>query len=489
MDAALPEDLAARLCARLRAHGPVAWVDAPSLLRPRMVPSTPLGGSHETSSDDDGQAGVDARACGAAQDAAQLAHGSVLLLLDDAHEETEASWRARARAALASVPDPRSPLLGARIGWFTYEAGAWFAPMPPPASEGLMPKAWSARVVACIPVARASASREARHSEQGCPVVALSDEVAHGVGTAWASLLAETTTGAPKVQAAPLSSDIVARESPAREVAVTLSGPTHGDEARATYEAGVNTILAHLRAGDCYQVNLARHIDLSSRDEADALLAWRALRARNAARRGMLLLTEHGAVVCNSPELLLEVRGRRMLSVPIKGTAPREAHRAERLLRDAKERAELRMIVDLVRADFGRVARPGTVHAARRRVGPVGHVLHAMQRVTATLDDDLDATQAFAAVFPAGSVTGAPRLRAMEVLHQLERAPRGVYCGSLGMWLPGGDAWWNVAIRTVTIARGIARVHVGAGIVIGSEPTREFDETTLKAARMLEVLA
>ncbi len=488
MDAALPEGLAARLCSRLRAHGPVAWLDAPALLRPRAGRGAPHGAPNAAAGQDDARPSVDAPASGGERRTAQDAPFSVLLLLDEPREDTETSWRAGARTALSLEPDPRSPLLGARVGWFSYEAGAWFTPMPAPVAEGLVPRAWSARVMACVPVAGPTSGPGRRDDARTCPVVALDEDVARMIRAVLAKLLSETATEEPADPTVPVGFDAVKEHPEAQDMSVTPREDHHGDDARGAYEAGVNTVLAHLRAGDCYQVNLARHVDIPGCDEAGALRAWRTLRARNAARRGMLLLTEHGAVVCNSPELLLEVRGRRMLSVPIKGTAPRGARRAERLLRDDKERAELRMIVDLVRADFGRVARPGTVQAARRRVGPVGHVLHAMQRVTATLDDSLDATDAFAAVFPAGSVTGAPRMRAMEVLHRLERAPRGVYCGSLGMWLPGGDAWWNVAIRTITVAQGRARLHVGAGIVIGSAPTREFEETTLKAARMLEVL-
>jgi anthranilate/para-aminobenzoate synthase component I len=240
-------------------------------------------------------------------------------------------------------------------------------------------------------------------------------------------------------------------------------------------------------------VNLARRIRV--RHAGDAFDAWRRIRAANPARRAMLVESPWGAVISNSPELLLDVRDRRLLSVPIKGTAPRVARtgcrmppEVEALLRSPKERAELTMIVDLVRADLGRVAAPGSVRAGPRRVGPVGHVWHAMQRVEATLADGRDAVDAFAAVFPAGSVTGAPKLRAMEVIRALEPVPRGVYCGALGWFGAGGRAWWNVAIRTITLAAGEADLHVGAGIVLGSRPAREYEETELKARAMLRAL-
>jgi anthranilate/para-aminobenzoate synthase component I len=254
---------------------------------------------------------------------------------------------------------------------------------------------------------------------------------------------------------------------------------------RANFEAGVRRIRAHLLAGDCYQVNLARRVDV--RGAGDAFAVWRRLRASNPARRAMLVETPVGAVVSNSPELLLSVRGGRAMSVPIKGTSPRSVS-PEGLLRSPKERAELTMIVDLVRADLGRVAAPGSVWAGPRRVGAVGHVWHAMQRVGCALADGKDAVDAFAAVFPAGSVTGAPKIRAMEVIRALEDGPRGAYCGAMGWFGHGGTAWWNVAIRTVTMTGGDASFHVGAGIVLGSDPAREYDETVLKARRMQEAL-
>jgi anthranilate/para-aminobenzoate synthase component I len=111
-----------------------------------------------------------------------------------------------------------------------------------------------------------------------------------------------------------------------------------------------------------------------------------------------------------------------------------------------------------------------------------------MQRVWCDVAHDRDAADAFAAVFPAGSVTGAPRIRATQVIQALEHGPRGVYCGALGWFGAGGHAWWNVAIRTITFANGAASFHVGAGIVLGSDPAREYDETELKAVRMAEAL-
>lgn len=361
-------------------------------------------------------------------------------------------------------------------GFFAYEAGCWLdrAPTPKPAPPLLghpfsLPEAWLGRAEATATFDR----RALRWVLQGAP-----DEVA---------LLAQALR-----EARPLGAP--APPSGRRVYA------TPGNE----YLAGVRAVREHLRAGDCYQVNLARRMDYAG--VGDAFELWRRLSTSNPARRGFFLDTGEGAIVSNSPELLLSARpvdGRiRVRSVPIKGTAARmsvgasagggspsgDAAAARRLLRSPKERAELTMIVDLVRADLGGIAVPGTVRAGARRVGAMGHVLHAVQAVEAELPEGLDARAALARLFPAGSITGAPRLRAMEVIHALEDGPRGVYCGSLGWFGDDGRAHWNVGIRTVTVREDRARLHVGAGLVIGSEPARELAETDLKAARMAAAL-
>lgn len=367
----------------------------------------------------------------------------VLGKLDGASLVDATSWRAAARRVLSRGRTSHLPFEGGLVGWFAYEAGRHFERMPR-SDTGPLPEIWLAE----------------------CGEFACHDRESG----AWyaTSGLVPALAGAEPIAAPPPPSGRLVRA-----------------DDRLEYENGVARILAHLRRGDCYQVNLARR--LSVVDPGCPFDAWRRLRSSNPSRRGMLVETSDGAVVSNSPELLLAARGGRLLSVPIKGTAPLTAA-PERLLASEKERAELTMIVDLVRSDLNRVARTGSVRAARRRVGRVGHVWHAMQRVGARLRPDRDASDAFAAIFPPGSVTGAPKIRAMEVIRDLEPVPRGVYCGAMGWFGPGGDAWWNVAIRTIQFAGGAAIVHAGAGIVLASDPTREYDETVLKAQRLLAAL-
>ncbi len=408
---------------------------------------------------------------------------SVLMALRDGEpytlEEGPSRWRERARlpsaqpsaGAHVGAAEPAA-YLGGVAGWCGYEAGGWFVRTPPPRGPRALPDAWFGTVEA---VATWDGLRwRVAHSDVGAARVS--------------GLLAP----AGRTGHRPASADAFPAVSP-RPADPPDAGTRH-EAARGTYEAGVRAIRAHLVAGDCYQVNLAREV---IRDHvADPLDAWLRLRTRNPSRRGGVVHTRHGTLVSNSPELLLATRGDRALSVPIKGTARASDGEgaARALLRSPKERAELRMIVDLVRADMGRFARTGSIRAGRRRVGRIGHVWHAMQRVQCTLAPGTDAVDALEALYPAGSVTGAPRMRAMEVIHALEPGPRGAYCGSIGGFFPGG-AWWNVAIRTLTYTADgrtpdwRVSAHVGAGIVIGSDPAREFDETTLKAERLLGALS
>ena len=350
-------------------------------------------------------------------------------------ELSRESWTEAVRAPTSGGPAWTHGL----VGWFGYEAGSAFERCPEPVAARLLPDSWWGRVVAAV--------------------------VLDGRG----ALLHQVGSLPPPV--APVS--------PAGTAPLTFEEPPD-----APFLRGVASILDHLRAGDCYQVNLTRREVVRGR--FDPLATWLRLRAGNRARRAILLDTDEGTLVCNSPELLLRVRNGRVLSVPIKGTAP-IGESSELLLRSPKERAELTMIVDLVRSDLGRVALPGSIVAGPRRVGRVGHVWHAMRRVEAELAPGFDAVDAFAALFPPGSVTGAPRVRAMEIIRVLEPVPRGVYCGSIG-WFAPGEADANVAIRTVSLRGDEAHVQAGSGIVLGSDPERELAEARLKVQRLKAAL-
>jgi anthranilate/para-aminobenzoate synthase component I len=200
------------------------------------------------------------------------------------------------------------------------------------------------------------------------------------------------------------------------------------------------------------------------------------------------------AVLSNSPELLVRVHNGMALAEPIKGTRPRaadeqtDARLAAELEASPKERAELTMIVDLLRNDLGKVAQPGTVVAGNRHIQAHANVHHASQRIRAELNAGTDAWDVLAALLPYGSVTGAPKVRACKRIHELESQPRGVYCGGIGFVSDGGDARWSVAIRTAVIHGTNARYHVGGGIVAESEPRAEWLETEAKGLALAKAL-
>lgn len=257
----------------------------------------------------------------------------------------------------------------------------------------------------------------------------------------------------------------------------------------AQHASAIARIQAWIAAGDCYQVNLTRPVWVE--DAGPPLDAYRRLRRASDASMGAYLrLDADTALLSNSPETLLTASGRALTSVPIKGTRPRHVDpavdaslRAE-LLASAKDHAELAMIVDLVRNDLGRVAVPGSVLAGERVLTSHATVHHASWAVRAVLRDDRDVWDALAALFPPGSVTGAPKVRACHRIAQVEPVPRGVAYGAIGFVADGGDAAWSVAIRTAVWHRGSVRWHVGGGIVADSDPASEWDETVHKGAAL-----
>ncbi|MGF1549265.1 MAG: aminodeoxychorismate synthase component I, partial [Sphingomonadaceae bacterium] len=255
----------------------------------------------------------------------------------------------------------------------------------------------------------------------------------------------------------------------------------------ADYRAAVARILGHIEAGDVYQANFTFPAEVALAGHPLALYA--ALRERARAGHGGIVFTGEDWLLSFSPELFFALEGGRIAARPMKGTARRgrdaagDRGRAEGLAADPKQRAENLMIVDLVRNDLARVARTGSVEVpALFTVETYPTVLQMTSTVTAELARGKDAIDLIAAAFPCGSVTGAPKIRAMELLAGLERGPRGPYCGSIGWLAPEGDAAFNVAIRTLLLRQGEsrARLGLGSGIVADSEPGAEWRECLAK---------
>lgn len=265
-------------------------------------------------------------------------------------------------------------------------------------------------------------------------------------------------------------------------------GPWSTSLTRAEFESGVRTIVEHIEAGDCYQVNLTRR--LTCHREADPVALWSALETGNPAPHGSFLRTgaESGielSVVSASPERFLRVDECQVETRPIKGTAVSPAQ----LRASAKDRAENVMIVDLARNDLGRVCEPGSVQVpglCELETHP--GLVHLVSTVRGSLRPEVGLGGLLAATFPPASVTGAPKPRVLQEIEDLEPVRRGVYCGAIG-WIDtmADRADLAVAIRTFVVAAGETQLGVGGGITADSDPAAEWRETELKAARLLTV--
>ena len=263
---------------------------------------------------------------------------------------------------------------------------------------------------------------------------------------------------------------------------------------RERFIADVERIKEYVRAGDCFQALLARRIDVPH--DFDSLALYRALRVLNPSPYMYHLALDGVELVGSSPELLVRVADDRVTVRPIAGTRPRGRPAAEdallcaELLADEKERAEHVMLVDLGRNDVGRIAEYGSVEVTElMKVERYSHVLHIVSQVEGRLPADASALGVFRATFPAGTMTGAPKVRAMEIIYELEPERRGPYAGAVG-YVAYGDRRMDLAItiRTCVIANGTASVQAGAGIVYDSVPEREWEETENKARAVLTAI-
>jgi anthranilate synthase component 1 len=264
--------------------------------------------------------------------------------------------------------------------------------------------------------------------------------------------------------------------------------------ARPDFERAVQRIRDYIVAGDAFQVLLARRIAM--RHDFDSSDLYRTLRTLNPSPYMFHLQLDGVELVGSSPELLVRVQDGQVIVRPIAGTRRRsgspetDARLAAELLADEKERAEHLMLVDLGRNDVGRVARYGTVNVTELMiVEKYSHVLHIVSEVRGQLRDGVSAMDALRATFPAGTMTGAPKVRAMEIIDELEPERRGPYAGAVGyIAADRGRMDLAITIRTCVIANGVASVQAGAGIVHDSVPAREWEETESKAGALLEAI-
>lgn len=307
-------------------------------------------------------------------------------------------------------------------------------------------------------------------------------------GTWWFEALVEEGSPAPERLAAELGALLAGPSGDGAgwtpSVLVRPDGGTHAKAVRACMDA--------IGEGELFQANICTRLHGDFDGAPSALFAEGMRRLRP--RRGALLTGEWGALVSLSPELFLARNGRVVVSTPIKGTLPRrgpaDEGNAERLRRSAKDVAENVMITDLVRNDLGRISAVGTVTVPELLVvREAPGVWHLESTVRGMLADGMDDEDLLRATFPPGSVTGAPKLRALELIAELESEPRGVYCGAIGLASPVAGLELNVAIRTFEIVGDTVALGVGGGITAQSDPGLEWQECLHKAAPLEALLA
>jgi anthranilate synthase component I len=262
---------------------------------------------------------------------------------------------------------------------------------------------------------------------------------------------------------------------------------------REAFESAVRQAKEHIAAGDIYQVVLSQRLEAEL--SADPFTVYRALRHVNPSPYMYFIRMGRLAIVGSSPEMLVRVEGRRAETHPIAGTRPRgrsseeDLRLAEELKRNEKERAEHVMLVDLGRNDLGRVCEYGSVRVPQfMALERFSHVMHLTSIVEGKLADDADRLDALVSCFPAGTVSGAPKVRAMEIIAALEPSRRGIYAGAVGYLDFAGNLDFCITIRTIVMLGQRAYLQAGAGIVADSNPTAEYEETRDKARALVRAL-
>lgn len=273
----------------------------------------------------------------------------------------------------------------------------------------------------------------------------------------------------------------------------SVQGAIASNFTHAAYRKAFDTVQRFLHEGDCYQINLAQRF--AAKATGDAFAAYLELRRLSPTPYSAFIDFPQAQILCTSPERFLKVEQTKVVTKPIKGTRPRSTNvtedvmLAEELSNHQKDRAENLMIVDLLRNDLGKSCEPGSVRAPKLfEVESFANVHHLVSTVEGKLKKECDALNVLRDCFPGGSVTGAPKQRAMEIIEQLEPHRRGVYCGVIGYIGHDGNMDTNIAIRTLVYSEGTIRCWAGGGVVADSRCDAEYQETLDKASGMLELL-
>jgi len=379
----------------------------------------------------------------------------------------------------ACAPGLGAPLLGGAVGFLTYEAAGRYERLPLPAHDPLqLPRQWFA-IFDTVAVFDHSQHRLLLSScvHRGDPA---------GLETAYARAIARLDELREAICAA-------APEAPAALAGIPVDVRAHDHEAnlsREGFQDRVARALEYIVAGDIFQVQVSRRFALPL--QANPFDVYVALRAINPSPYMIYIATPECTLVGASPEMLVQVTGQEVRYHPIAGTrrrgrTPEDDARMERELRASdKEAAEHLMLIDLGRNDLGRVCATGSVRVTQHmEVERYSHVMHLVSSIEGTLDDGHDSLDALRSCFPAGTVTGAPKIRAMEIIAELEPETRGAYAGAIGYVGYGGDLDTAIALRTIVIRNGVAYVQAAAGIVADSSVHEETVEIDNKVAAQI----
>lgn len=386
----------------------------------------------------------------------------------------------RLMARYRPVPDPRlPPFIGGAVGFIGYDAIAVFEPR--------------------VPVREDRASRAPDMVFMITDTLVVFDRAHHTlkiIANAWVGDGVDAGYAAARREIAALVEALLA---PRPRRLTDVRAPTHAPDVRSTmsreaFEQAARRAQDYIRAGDIIQTVLSQRFETEF--DGDSVDVYRALRWINPSPYMFLLDLGDSAMVGSSPEIhvRLDADGARIR--PIAGTRPRaedpeaDQRMADELLQDPKERAEHIMLVDLARNDLGRVCAPGTVCVPElMTIERYSHVMHIVSDVVGQLATGRDAYDLMRATFPAGTVTGAPKIRAMEIIAELEASRRGPYAGAVAYFSFDGHLDSCITIRTLILDEGLASVQAGAGIVADSDPAREYEETRSKARALLQALA